>query len=60
MVVERTISVGFHSHFGSFKRSRYSKTPTRFAITNGIPFNPTYDSCNRNPARLSSPTLLSA
>ena len=44
MVVERTINVGFHSHFGTFKRSRHSKTVTILAITNEFPFNPTYDS----------------
>ena len=43
MVVERAINVGFHSNFGTFKRSRHSKTPTRLTITNGLPFNPTYD-----------------
>ena len=43
MVVERTIIVGFHSNFGRFKRSKHSKIPTRLAITNGFPFNPTYD-----------------
>ena len=40
MVVER---VGFHSNFGTFKRSRHLKIPTRLAITNGLPSNPTYD-----------------
>ena len=44
MVVERTINVGFHSDFGAFKRNRHSKTLTRLAITNGFPFNPTYES----------------
>ncbi len=44
MVVERTIKVGFHLHFSTFKRSRRSKTPTRLTITYGFPFNPTYDS----------------
>ena len=29
MVVEWTINVGFHSHFGTFKRSRHSRTVTR-------------------------------
>ena len=41
MVVERTINVGFHSNFDTFKRSKHSKTHTRLAITNGFPFNPT-------------------
>ena len=36
MVVERTITVGFHSNFVAFKRNRHSKTPTRLAITNGF------------------------
>ena len=44
MVVERTITVGFHSNFGAFKRNRHSKTVTRLAITNEFPFNPTYES----------------
>ena len=56
MVVERTIKVGFHLHFSTFKRSRrslegftialivHSLDPTRLAITYGFPFNPTYDS----------------
>ena len=56
MVVERTITVGFHSNFVAFKRNRHSLEgftialiihsldPTRLAITNGFPFNPTYDS----------------
>ena len=43
MVVDRTINVGFHLNFGTLTRSRYSKTPTRLAITDGFPFNPTYD-----------------
>ena len=43
MVVERAIDVGFHLNFGTLMRSRYSKTPTRLAITDGFPFNPTYD-----------------
>ena len=51
MVVERTINVGFHSNFGTPKRSRYSKTPTRLAITNGLPFNPTYDSTRERRSR---------
>ena len=42
MVVERTINVGFHSNFGKFRQSEYSKTSLRSAIINGIPFNPTY------------------
>ena len=54
MVVERTIYVGFHSNFGTFKRSRHSLEgfsialaihsldPTRLAITNEFPFYPTY------------------
>ena len=46
MVVGRTIHVGFHSNFGAFKRNRHSKTVTRLAITNGFPFNPTYESQN--------------
>ena len=41
MVVER---VGFHSNFRTFERSGHSEIPTRLAITNGFPFNPTYDS----------------
>ena len=45
MMVER---VGFHANFGSFKRSRHSKTSTRLTITNGFPFNPTYDSVDRH------------
>ena len=56
MVVERTINVGFHSNFGTFKQSRHSLEgssialaihsldPTRLANINGFPFNPTYDS----------------
>ena len=43
MLVERTINVGFHSHFGTFKRNRHWKTPTRLAIINEFPFYPTYD-----------------
>ena len=31
MVVERRIDVGFHSHFGPFKRSRHSKTPYKIS-----------------------------
>ena len=46
MVVERTITVGFHSNFGAFKRNRRSKTLTRLAITDEFPFNPTYESQN--------------
>ena len=42
MVVDRTISVGFHSSFGTFKSSRRPKTPSRLAITNEFPFNPTF------------------
>ena len=55
MVVERTITVGFHSNFGAFKRNRHSKTVTRLAITNEFPFNPTYESQNSvtNLARFS-------
>ena len=67
MVVERTITVGFHSNFGVFKRNRHSLEgfpialiihsldPTRLAITNGFPFNPTYGSQNSvtNLARFS-------
>ena len=55
MVVESTIKVGFHSNCGAFKRNRLSKTPTRLAITNGFPFNPTYDCQNSvtNLARFS-------
>ena len=55
MVVARTINVGFHSDFGVFKRHKHSKTPTRLAITNGFPFNPTYGSQNSvtNLARFS-------
>ncbi len=45
MEVERAINVGFHSYFGTLKRSRHSKTHKRLAITDGFPFNPTYDSC---------------
>ena len=47
-MVERTISVGFHSNFGVFKRKRHSKTLARLAITytNEFPFNPTYGSQN--------------
>ena len=44
MVVDRTIKVGLHLHFSTFKRSRCSKTHTSLAITYGFPFNPTYDS----------------
>ena len=44
MVVERTFNVGFYSNLDTFKRSMHSKTSSRFAITNGFPFNPTYDS----------------
>ena len=40
MVVER---VGFHSNFGTFKRSRHLKISTRLSVTSGFPFNPTYD-----------------
>ncbi len=43
MVVECMIDVGFHSNFGTFRQSGHSKTPLRFAIINGFPFNPTYD-----------------
>ena len=43
MVEECVINVGFHSNFGTFKRSRHSKILTRLAITNGFPFNPTYE-----------------
>ena len=55
MVVERTINVGFHSNFGTFKRSRHSLEgfpialiihsldPTRLTIINRFPFNPTYN-----------------
>lgn len=43
MVVEQTINVGFHSNFGTFKRSRHSKIPTRLTIINRFPFNPTYN-----------------
>jgi hypothetical protein len=46
MVVERTITVGFHSNFGAFKRNRHSKTVTGLAIINEFPFNPTYESQN--------------
>ena len=46
MVVEHTINVGFHSNFSPIKRNRHSKTPTRLAVTNGFPFNPTYDCQN--------------
>ncbi len=46
MVVERTITVGFHSNFGTFKQNRHSKTVTRLAITNEFPFNPTYEPQN--------------
>ena len=55
MVVERTITVGFHSKFGVFERNKHSKTVTRLAITNEFPFNPTYESQNRvaNIARFS-------
>ena len=47
-MIERTISVGFHSNFGVFKRNRHSKTLTRLAITytDEFPFNPTYESHN--------------
>ena len=56
MAVERAINVGFHSYFGTLKRSRYSLErssialtihsldPTRLAIIDRFPFNPTYDS----------------
>ena len=56
MVVERAISVGFHSNLGVFKRNRHSKTLTRLAITHEFPFNPTYESQNSvtNLARFSS------
>ena len=59
-MVERTINVGFHSNFGAFKRNRHSLEgftialiihsldPTRLAIINRFPFNPTYD-CNHPP-----------
>ena len=43
MMVESTINVVFHSGFDLFKRGRYSRTPNRLAITNGLPFNPTYN-----------------
>ena len=46
MVVERTITVGFHSNLGAFKRNRHSKTVARLAIINELPFNPTYESDN--------------
>ena len=43
IVEECTINVGFHSNFGTFRRSRDSKTSLRSAIINEISFNPTYD-----------------
>ena len=43
MVDERTINVGFHSYFDTFRQSGHSKTPSRSAILNGTPFNPTYN-----------------
>ena len=43
MAVECTINVGFHSNFGTFRQSEYSKTSLRSAIINEIPFNPTYE-----------------
>ena len=47
MMVKSTITVGFHSNFGAFKRNRHSKTVTRLAITNEFPFNlTTYESQN--------------
>ncbi len=42
MVEECTISVGFHSNFGTFKQIGHSKTPLKSTIISGIPFNPTY------------------
>ena len=46
MVEECAINVGFHSYFDTFRQSEHSKTPSRSAIINGTPFNPTY---NYNP-----------
>ena len=43
MVEECTINVGFHSHFGRLRQCGRSKTPLRSAISDRIPFNPTYD-----------------
>ena len=44
LIVEAcTINVGFHPDFGTFRRSRDSKTSLRSAIINEISFNPTYD-----------------
>ena len=43
MVVERAVCVGFNPDFVFFKRSRHLKTPTKLAIGNEFPFNPTYD-----------------
>ncbi len=52
MVEERTIDVGFYSHFGTFRQSGRSKTPLKPTIINGIPFNPTYA-----PTRMYLPSL---
>ena len=57
MVVERAIDVGFHLNFGTLMRSRYSKTPTRLAITDGFPFNPTYDSTREKRSRFGEGSL---